>query len=370
MVLVKAPQAYISQSGIIKEAGGYIKKWGSRAYILGGPTALAVIGEDFFKSLEANGIHHTTELFQGYPTNELVADVAKRAKEEGADVLIGVGGGRALDTAKNAGQKAGIPVITVPTIAATCAAWSALSVLYTTDGASAGGELLQHSPVLVLADLDIIAKAPSRYLKAGIADTIVKWYETAPALKRGWKDIHLRLEVKIAELALEVLYSHSFAAVEEVERQIPGEALKEIVDAIIFLAGIVGSVRSDALYGEGLAHPFYNSTTFVANTRTLLHGEKVNYGLLVQLVLEEQPLEEIEKVLAFTGALDLPITLEQIGIADNEAQDVAVIAQRMEYALNHHRVRKFKPTREQIAKAVIQADSIAKIFFAKQKAAV
>lgn len=87
-------------------------------------------------------------------------------------------GGKVLDLSKAVGGKLGIPVVAVPTIAATCASWAAVSILYDDLGRFSGYIPNKRSPSLVLADTRVLATAPKRYLASGIGDTIVKWYET------------------------------------------------------------------------------------------------------------------------------------------------------------------------------------------------
>ena len=90
-------------------------------------------------------------------TNEL----AKKESLQAADFLIGVGGGKALDTTKLTSIALGdIPVITVPTIAATCAATSEAIAIYTLDHTFDSVAFLKRPAVHTFIDADIFGESP------------------------------------------------------------------------------------------------------------------------------------------------------------------------------------------------------------------
>ncbi len=118
-----------------------------------------------------------------------IAVLVERATAAGATLLIGAGGGKALDTAKAAARDLGLPVIVVPTIAASDAPCSALAVIYTEDGAVAYDTFLPSNPDLVLVDTALIARAPARFLAAGIGDALATYYE-AESCDRAAPQLH------------------------------------------------------------------------------------------------------------------------------------------------------------------------------------
>lgn len=324
MLTIKTPAEYISQPGIINEAGSSIKKYGNRALVIGSTTALKVVGNDFFESLSLNGIESVIEEFFGFPCERIIDSYKNRAISEKANLIIGIGGGKVLDTAKVVGSETGLSVVTVPTIAATCAAWAAVSILYDDEGAFTKPYQNPFSPRLVIADSEIIGAAPSKYLKAGIIDTLAKWYETQPLLTVYPKNIVIRNSVDIARLAFDILEESGHQAVADSETKVISRELIDAIDAVIYLAGLVGSLADEKAFG-GFAHPFYFASTLISSTRDRLHGEKVAFGLLVQFTLEKKPSEFFDRVVKLFHSYNQPITLRDIGIVNEEEINVNII---------------------------------------------
>lgn len=320
MLTIKAPLTYINQAGIITEAGSYISNYGKRAVVVGSKTSFQIAGEKLFASLTGSGIEYVKYLFEGYPSERISLEIQAKAIEFGADSIIGLGGGKVLDTTKVVGDRANLSVITIPTIAATCAAWAAVTIIYDDEGAFTGFEPNQNSPALILADADIIAAAPERYLKAGIVDTLAKFYETAPNLPFANNSLTYKQTVNTAQFAYRDLTQNLSHVLSDLRN---GKVTKEVsnaIDAVIYLAGLVGSI-TDGFYG-GFAHSFYNTITSVPGTRDKLHGEKVAFGLLVQFVLEHKTDDEIVRELQIFHKLGQPLTLKDIGM---DAEDVETI---------------------------------------------
>lgn len=327
MLSIRTPLEYISKPDIIGESGKFIKKYGNKALVIGSKTALKVVGEEFYKSLVEHKIDYIIEEFSGFPTLTTIDRYVQKAAELGVNLIIGIGGGKVNDTAKVVGSKTKLPVIAIPTIAATCAAWAAVSILYDEEGDFVTTFLNDNSPRLILADTRIIATAPARYTYAGIVDTLAKWYETVPNLEIAEDNITLNISVSGAKLAFDLLKKHGRKVVEDGQNNIITQATIDVIDAIIYLAGFVGSFTEDSLYG-GFAHPFYHASTRLANTRHRLHGEKVSLGLLIQLFLENKPEAYIIDTIRDFDQYHLALTLEEFGITDNATEDLYVVAER------------------------------------------
>lgn len=366
MSTINVPQYYENKEGIIKEAGVHIRKFGKDALIVGGQTALKVIGEALYESLWKNQISYDVQTFRDYPTQEYINKLSTLVISNKNDVIIGVGGGKVLDLVKAVGNVTKIPVVTIPTIPATCAAWSALSVIYKENGEHDIYINLENSPQLILADKEILSKAPIRYINSGVADTIAKWYEIAPDLKENKNDFCLRLQLKVCELALEFLREDYIKAVIDGKIFEEPSLINNAIDSIIMLAGLAGSIKGSVPYG-GLAHPFYNNSTKIHETHHLLHGEKVIFGLLVQLTLENRDEEEIIEFVQWMQFLNLPTTLYEIGIELNINHKVEIIAEGIIKSIGNYSGLGYQLKKEDIIEAIYKVDELGRRNLARGK---
>jgi glycerol dehydrogenase-like iron-containing ADH family enzyme len=319
MVQIKTPEKYINEENIIQSAGKYISAISPRAIIIGGKTALETVGERFFQSLLDSGVLFNTEQFSGYATKEAIDYLTEITKGIDIGVVVGVGGGSVLDVAKAVAENSGLPVVTIPTIAATCAAWSALSVIYDEDGKVTDHILLKSSPRVVLVDPKILVEAPIRFLQSGIGDTIVKWYETAPNNKRDEYDVAFQVSLNTAKYSLTVLETHAVQAIQDNKEKRITRAFLEVVDSIIALAGLVGSINSGR-FRFASSHAIHDSITSLPETHGSLHGEKVIFGLIAQFILEGKSELEIIQLISTLNELNLPVTLNQIGVEKKHSE--------------------------------------------------
>lgn len=356
MIKIKAPNTYINEENILQHAGGYISKFGNYALILGGKTALKAVETDFFESLDNEKIKYEIEEFSGYCTFANIDKYAELSNRLGTNIVIGIGGGKVLDLVKAIGEKTNLPVVTVPTIAATCAAWSALSVIYNDRGEHTDYWLLEKSPKLILADTNIISKAPDRYLNAGIGDTIVKWYEAIPHLSDN-SDITLRIGLQTAKLALNILEKYVDELDVKSEESYAKNQYKDVIDSIIILAGLVGSINGGK-HRAAIGHAIHNALTYISDTKGTLHGEKVIFGLIVQFVLEGKSEEEIIKLINLLNKLELPVTLAQLGIKDNIDDKIKTIVNSVNFNSSELENLNFKVNKDLIGKAIIKVDEL------------
>lgn len=324
MNVLITPRCYENDISL-KDAGSYIKKIGTKVLVLAGRTAYKKAGDILQESMKKERIVYDVSIVEGYPTAEKVEYYGRIAKENAYDALIAVGGGRIMDLTKAAAEYAGLPVITIPTVAATCAAWSTLSVLYTEDGAEDAYVFRKESPATILVDKKILLEAPERYLFAGVADAMVKWYEISSNYNENRYDFPLRLQIKVSELITECLEHDFVQAYLEKGKEMPRTIKSNAIDAIIMLAGLTGSINGSVPYG-GLAHHFYNQATHIKDTHICLHGEIVIFGLFMQLVVENYNAEDIKDRMKSMQQLGMPITLDDLGISNGVENAVRYIA--------------------------------------------
>jgi uncharacterized oxidoreductase len=287
-------------------------------------------GEESWKAAsvyfpEMTNVECTFVPYHGECSLHEVQRISTIANATSIDAIIGIGGGKVLDLTKAVAHETNTEAILIPTLASTCSAWTSLSVFYTEEGEFTHYTIFPKSSLIVLIEPNIILHSPVKYIRAGIADTLAKWYE-ADVLIRELQD--LPLPVKIAHqssrLCQIVLLEHSQAALEAMEENTSSPAFLQVIEAIIVAGGMVGGFGDR--YGRiAAAHSVHNGLTVAPETHHLLHGEKVAYGILVQLVLEGN-LEEVASLLSFYQSLKLPTLLRDLGLGNSET--LTAIAER------------------------------------------
>ncbi|QGY33151.1 iron-containing alcohol dehydrogenase family protein [Pantoea cypripedii] len=317
MVSIKTPDNYLQEAGVISRVGEYVLRLANRVLIITGSNALRAAGDALQQSLAREGISFEVVFLQGKCTLPTLQTLAQLAKEMNAEGILGLGGGAVMDTAKGVGELAGqLPVIQVPTVAATCAAWSPFSVLYNAQGGHDGSLPLRRFPAWILVDTQVIAASPVRFLKAGIVDALAKWFEFNPYQQKNGNDLALTLQLNASLLAVNAFEQFGIQAVEDNFHQRVTQALTQTIDAVIALAGLANSVRDES-HQVGVAHAIHNSMTHHEVFHRWLHGEKVGYGLAVQAILQHSNPADRDSLLGWLRKMDMPLTPAALGIGDN-----------------------------------------------------
>ncbi|MEN9206307.1 MAG: iron-containing alcohol dehydrogenase family protein [Thermostichales cyanobacterium DRC_bins_46] len=300
---------------------------GDRVLVIGGARTLGQFRPALERHLEKLGLE---AIWASYGVDCAEPELARlRELAAACTGILGVGGGKALDTAKLVGEQGRIPVVTIPTSAATCAGWTALSNVYGTDGAFAYDVPLSRAPQALIVDYAWIATAPARTLRAGIGDALAKWYE-ASVSSGAAQDALVISAVQQARVLRDLLFQTSAQALGDPG----GDAWVQVVDACVCLAGVIGGLGG-ARCRTVAAHAVHNGLTHLPGSRLSLHGEKVAVGILVQLRLEELvqgsqlAAAARRELLRFYGEIGLPTRLEELfqrSLMPEEIQRAAQIA--------------------------------------------
>jgi glycerol dehydrogenase len=321
---------YIQCHGALKEIGAEAKHLGRKAYIMGDEVVLAKTMNKISASLNAAGVEYTAREFDGPCTKRSFDIIADEIKASGCDVIIAVGGGRVLDICKAASEMADIRIITVPTSAATCSAWTVLYVAYSEEGCIESNHFLSYEISAVIADLDVIFdECPGRYIASGIADALAKKPEFLFTMlqvgtegQRPNVDAATRLAdytyynyLKIGEKAYRAALEHKEC-----------HEVDDIVCCNIMLTGLI----SDLSTGDkqlAVAHNFYDAVCYLHKDvrKAYLHGELVGLGLALQMSINGTPKEEILAMGNFLKSIDCPVKLEDVGIPTDDATVQALI---------------------------------------------
>lgn len=319
--------------------------FGSKILLLGGQQALHAGKEKLEQSLRGN----LTLIDVVTPSKECTYNEmqkwATHAKQLGVDMIFGMGGGKVLDIAKGVAEQAGLPVFTFPTIAATCAATTALSVVYKEDGNFDSFYFFEKPARHAFIDISIIASAPWKYLQAGMGDTMGKFFECHFS-SRGDELAHSSaLGREISNLCYLPLLKYGEQALHDCKEQTVSHSLTQVILANIVSTGMVSLLVLDE-YNCALAHSIYYALVLLPGfEERYLHGNVVAYGVLVQLAVD-QDMERLKEVKAFLEKLDIPSTLRQmqIDLDQTDLRDVlheAVTGPDMEhipYKITEHMV--------------------------------
>lgn len=319
------PGKYIQGVGAISHLPTLIKLLGKQGLILASPSAKNKVLPGCSIDLRAQAI--PVELFGGECCEEELVRLVTLVGQKGVDVLVGMGGGKTIDTAKIVADRANIPVIIIPTIASTDAPCSGCAVRYSSDGIFDAVLYQKLNPAAVLVDVGIIAAAPTRFLVAGMGDALSTWFEarscdrTRSANECGGYGTMTGLA--IAKLCYDTLLTYGAAAKVASERQTVTPALERIIEANTLLSGL-GFESA----GLAAAHSIHNGLTALPETHEFYHGEKVAFGVLAGLQLTDAPMGEVETVFSFCEEVGLPTTLADIGLGKVDRDKLVLAAEK------------------------------------------
>ena len=321
-----SPANYTQGRGVAAEIGTHAEDLGSSAVLLADEIVMDIVGDTVTESLEDHGFATETVEFQGECSEQEIEHVADQASEYGSDVIVGAGGGKALDTAKAVTERLDIAMVSMPTIASTDAPTSSLSVIYTEHGEFDEYWFHSKNPELVLVDTAIIAEAPIRTFRSGIADALATWFEADATYRSHGENIFGGASTQaghaLAELCYEMLRRHGVSAVHAVENGAVTESVEAVTEANTLLSGL--GFESGGL---AAAHSIHNGLTQLEATHDATHGEKVNIGTLSQLVLEGRDDEFVEDIIEFSLDIGLPVTLSDIGLDDPTEDQLDTVAE-------------------------------------------
>lgn len=316
LLLQVAPARVLRGERVFSQAVSAIARLGNRPLIVGGVNSLAVVQPHLQPVLKQYNLTAAETTYTPDCSETSLANLRVAVASHQADLIIGVGGGKALDTAKLLAHQCELPAVTIPTSASTCAAWTALANVYSNEGAFQYDVPLNRCPELVILDYHLLQTAPQRTLVAGIGDAIAKWYEASVSSGSSTATLTIAA-VQQARVLRDLLLQKSGVAL-----QAPGgEEWREVVDGTVLLAGVIGGLGG-ANCRTVAAHAVHNGLTHIRAAHSALHGEKVAYGILVQLRLEEivqgnqLAVSARQQLLQFYDEIGLPKTLEDLGLQD------------------------------------------------------
>ena len=318
------PGRYVQAADALEAFPEEVGGLGKRALIIAGGTAAKSIIPPYLDAWRSR-LDVAVEPFGGECSADPEIDrLAKVATDARCDAVVAVGGGKAIDTAKAVGHKAGTHVAIVPTIASTDAPCSAVSVIYTADGGFDRYLFVPRNPDLVLVDTAVIARAPVRFLVAGMGDALSTWFE-ADACRQAYSvnqcgGLGTLAAYALARLCLDTILEYGVAAMAACESGVATPALSHVVEANTLHSGL-GFESA----GLASAHAIHNGLTHLEGTHAYYHGEKVAFGVLAGTFLGDRPKELIDQTYGFCETVGLPTTLADVGLPDASEDDLQIV---------------------------------------------
>lgn len=326
-IIFVSPNKYIQGKGALNDIGSHVKNMAKKPLIISDKIVWDITGRAIQKSLNDEKISFHFVEFNGEASMNEINRIVEEGKAHQSDLVVGVGGGKTLDTAKAIADELNTGVVIVPSTASTDAPTSALSVIYSDEGVFESYKFYQKNPDLVLVDTEVVAKAPARLFASGIADAMATWVEARATIKRngtamagGKTSIAAKAIAKACE---ETLFAYGIPAYKAVQKGVVTNHVEAVVEANTLLSGL--GFESGGLAG---AHAIHNGFTVLeGDIHHLTHGEKVAYGTLVQLMLELHPEKELLKYIHFYRELGLPTTLKEMHLDQVSYEDLLKVGE-------------------------------------------
>src|ERR1044072_5392363 len=265
------------------------------------PLTRRLVGDRVLESLAAPGLAAPVYESSG-PTMKSVQAAVKAGKKAGAHWYIGAGGGSVIDVAKLAAFEDGPAFVSLPTSA------SHDGLCYGRDGIASGRASIKETrgsvsmeakpPAAIVADTEVISKAPYRMLAAGCADVI----SNLPAVL-DWKLAHRLKAEEYSSFAAVLAKTAADQILENKAIIRPGieEAAWLVVKSLV-VSGVSMAVAGNSRPASGAEHLFGHAIDRLAPGP--MHGETVGVGTILMMRLHGGDWETIRDALKEIGAPD------------------------------------------------------------------
>jgi glycerol dehydrogenase len=351
------PGRYLQGPGAIDALPEVVAGLGSRSVVVVSDDVVdEAVGRRLQARLRTESISTRRLRFPGECTRATIDALAAEAKGTRDEVIVGLGGGKTIDTAKGVANAIGARLVIVPTIASNDSATSSLMVLYDESHRVVGAEVLPRNPDVVLVDTAEIARAPVRFFRAGIGDALSKTFEARQCRTSGGLNFFRgrppEAAVVMADRCYATILECGEAAVQAVTRHECTAEVESVTEATVLLSGL--GFESGGL---SLAHALIRGLSGVTRLARALHGEMVTFGTVVQLVLERRSDDQVRLHLELVGRMGMSATLAGLGAESLSATELATLA---ELTLAAPYTRNFERSLDstEIVAAVLEADRL------------
>lgn len=362
-----SPLTYIQGPGEFDNMETYTKTYSDRVFFLIDGFLFVDFAKRIKRIYEGSSSVYETLSFGGECSRAEIARVVEKVKAFQAGILVGVGGGKTLDTVKMVANELSLPYFIVPTSAATDAPVSGLAIIYTEEGVHDGAVVLKKSSEMVLVDTEIIAKAPIRLFKAGIADALATWFEAQTNERTDHKNCigkgyrRTKAGMAIAKMAFDVLMEDGKKSIRDISLGALTEAVENVIEANTLLSGL-GFQNT----GCSVAHAIHAGLTELPETHKYMHGEKVAFGIVCGFTFENTPKEVYDPVMKFMVEMGLPVTLRELDVEPTE-ENARKIANKVVFRNAIIYSEPYVVTDDTVTYAVLSANALGEEYLRKYK---
>ena len=326
--------SYSIGSNVFDKVSEVCSPYGSKAVVIGGYKAMEAVKENLLASLNNSSIEILDFMwFGGESSYENVEKLMNNDMVLSADMLFAVGGGKALDTVKCLSVKINKPVFTFPTIASNCAGVTSVSIMYTSEGVFKEPFFFKEPPTHAFIHTPTMAKAPYKYMWAGMGDTYAKYFESTVSSRGEDTLVHYhRLGGVVSSMCLEPILKYGAKALEDNKKGVSSYEFEQTVLSIVITTGVASILLTAEHiidYNTGLAHGiFYALTSFPHIEERHLHGEVVGFGVLILLLVDKQ-YDLFKQIYDFNKSVNLPTSIEDVEITEKDLPTVISKAVKM-----------------------------------------
>jgi glycerol dehydrogenase len=353
------PRKYVQGFGVIAEVNSYISLLGCKPALIWDKIVRNIVSEPIIASLKKDHMEPFEIMFNGECTKEEANRISAMVIKTKNDVIVGIGGGKTLDTARAVAAYNNLPLVIIPTTASSNAPISSYTVWYNEKGEHAGYDGWKFNPDIVLVDTAVLVKAPVRFFLSGIGDALASWHEAnASYISRTMTfsgGVHSMTIMNMAKLCFDTLLQYGKMAKLAVINKVVTPAFEKVIEASILLSGLCwesGGVSS----AHAIALTLH---TVFPETHKFLHGECVAFGLVCQLCLEEDlSADEVNQVIDFMIDMELPVSFDDFNLHDlhvERIKELAKVTISDQASVHSHN---FKVTIESLTDAIIFANSL------------
>lgn len=317
---IELPRYIVIGENALRSVSDVLSKLGisrdSTILIVTGPNVWPLHGDKLMSALPGGidvRVEHATQA-----SIDAAENIAQKAMKYNVDIVIGFGGGKAIDLAKYAAFKTRRAMVSIPTSPSHDGVASPFISL---KGSDKPYSMRSNTPAAIIADIDILSSAPIRLIRAGAGDlvgklTAVRDWMLAHKLKgEYYGDYAAKLALLSAKHVLEYAREIGHGSKAGVRVLVEG-----LISSSVAMC-IAGSTRP----ASGSEHLFSHALDVLYPGKAL-HGEQVALGTIMMMYLHGGPWKKIRKALKLLG---LPVSAEELGIPDNVIVEALTMAHRI-----------------------------------------